>query len=144
MLNQLPPASALLRGKYRVRHAHRHHPDDNVPALPTPFPQPLDDIIIIDANFSRTRCEAFFFDMTTASTLRKCCPFSLLLQSSSEFTDVCIYLYSSSPPSDRVTNCYVEAAQTPFPSNFYFYHADGRTGRRWAWRQMARGGQRQG
>ncbi|KZP33039.1 hypothetical protein FIBSPDRAFT_944004 [Athelia psychrophila] len=124
------------------RHARRHHPGDKVPALPTPFPQPLDDTI--NANFNSMHCEAFFLHMAAAPTLRKCCPFSLLLQSSSEFADVCIYLYSSCPPSDRVTNCHVEAAQTPFPSYFYFYYADGRTGRRWAWRQMARGGQRQG
>ncbi|KZP17254.1 hypothetical protein FIBSPDRAFT_865115 [Athelia psychrophila] len=66
-------------------------PTTTSPALPTPFPQSLDDTIY--ANFSSMRCEAFFLHMTAAPTFRKCRRFSLRLQSSSEFTDVCIYFY---------------------------------------------------
>lgn len=69
------------------------------PALPTPFPQPLDDTM--DANFSGTRCEACFLDMTAAPAFRECRSFSLLLLlllvSSSEFTDVCILSLLSLP-----------------------------------------------
>ena len=56
------------------------------PPLPTPFPQPFDDSL--EANFSTTSCENFFLNMTATPAFRECRPFSLLLQSSSEFIDV--------------------------------------------------------
>jgi hypothetical protein len=53
------------------------------PALPSPFPQPFDSNIA--QNFSSATCQTFFANMTNSSPFRQCRPFSLLLQSSSQF-----------------------------------------------------------
>jgi hypothetical protein len=57
------------------------------PVLPTPFPQPLDTSL--NRNFKDQACYDFFLNMTNTLPFRSCRPFSLLLQSSSEFTQVC-------------------------------------------------------
>ncbi|KAF5311130.1 hypothetical protein D9619_008071 [Psilocybe cf. subviscida] len=55
------------------------------PVLPTPFPQPFDSSIA--QNFSSATCQTFFTNMTNSSPFRQCRPFSLLLQSSSQFVN---------------------------------------------------------
>lgn len=58
------------------------------PVLPTPFPQAFDSSQSIPLNFSSASCSAFFTNMTSSPSFRTCRPFSLLLQSSSDFLDV--------------------------------------------------------
>ncbi|KAH9922890.1 hypothetical protein B0H21DRAFT_701385 [Amylocystis lapponica] len=53
------------------------------PVLPTPFPQPWDTSL--GQTFSTETCELFFQSMTNDINFRACRPFSLLLQSSSNF-----------------------------------------------------------
>jgi len=55
------------------------------PVLPTPFPQPYDQGIA--QNFSSATCSNFFANMTNSEPFRTCRPFSLLLDSSSQFID---------------------------------------------------------
>jgi hypothetical protein len=59
------------------------------PVLPTPFPQPLDSSLT--RNFTTSACYQFFLNMTNTLPFRSCRPFSLLLQSSSEFTEVTFF-----------------------------------------------------
>ncbi|KAG6861308.1 hypothetical protein C0995_001627 [Termitomyces sp. Mi166 len=54
------------------------------PALPTPFPQPFEDLA---QNFSSTSCFNFFSNMTAALPFRSCRPLSFLIDSSSSFID---------------------------------------------------------
>jgi hypothetical protein len=58
----------------------------STPVLPTPFPQPLDSSLT--RNFTTSACYEFFLNMTNTLPFRSCRPFSLLLQSSSQFTQV--------------------------------------------------------
>jgi hypothetical protein len=53
------------------------------PVLPTPFPQPLDTSL--QNNFSSASCYSFINNMTNTLPFRSCRPFSLLVQSSSDF-----------------------------------------------------------
>jgi len=55
------------------------------PTLPTPFPQPFDSGLT--QNFTSLSCFNFFNNMTNTTPFRACRPFSLLLQSSSEFIE---------------------------------------------------------
>lgn len=52
------------------------------PVLPTPFPQPLDNLT---QNFSSVSCFNFFTNMTNSDAFRSCRSLSLLIQSSSGF-----------------------------------------------------------
>lgn len=54
------------------------------PVLPTPFPQPFDNL---EQNFSTQGCQAFFLNMLQAEDFRSCRPFSLLLQNSYAFSE---------------------------------------------------------
>lgn len=57
------------------------------PTLPTPFPQSFDGGI--SQNFSSITCSNFFANMTNSAPYRSCRPFSLLLQNSAGFVNVC-------------------------------------------------------
>ncbi|KAF8965098.1 hypothetical protein BDZ97DRAFT_1659359 [Flammula alnicola] len=52
-------------------------------SLPTPFPQPFDGTLA--QNFSSLTCSNFFTNMTNSAPFRQCRPFSMLLQSSTQF-----------------------------------------------------------
>jgi hypothetical protein len=53
------------------------------PTIPTPFPQPFDGGMA--QNFSTLSCSNFFANMTNSLPFRTCRPFSLLLQTSTQF-----------------------------------------------------------
>ena len=57
------------------------------PDLPTPFPQAFDSDIT--QNYSSMTCFNFFSNMTNTAAFRSCRPFSILLQTSNAFVEVC-------------------------------------------------------
>lgn len=61
----------------------------DAPALPTPFPQPLDSTF--SRNFSTQGCLDFFQNMTQSASFRSCRPFSLLSVQSDAFLEVSVY-----------------------------------------------------
>ena len=65
------------------------------PPLPTPFPQPFDTTF--SKNFSTQGCIDFYTNMTLSLPFRRCRPFGLLEQYSSEFIEVSAW--ASQPPS---------------------------------------------
>lgn len=73
------------------------------PGIPTPFPQPFDDLT---QNYSSTSCFNFFSNMTNTAAFRSCRPLALLIQSSSDFTEVgcpCLFDMSRSFPNISTT-----------------------------------------
>ena len=58
------------------------------PTLPTPFPQTFDAGIA--QNFSSISCSNFFANMTNSAPYRSCRPFSVLLENSAAFINVCV------------------------------------------------------
>ena len=54
----------------------------STPVLPTPFPQPFENL---PANFSTTGCQSFFLNFTQDEHFRQCRAFSFLLNASSAF-----------------------------------------------------------
>lgn len=63
------------------------------PTLPTPFPQTFDAGIA--QNFSSISCSNFFANMTNSAPYRSCRPFSILLENSAAFINVCITINST-------------------------------------------------
>jgi hypothetical protein len=57
------------------------------PPLPTPFPQPFDTTL--SKNFSTQACLDFYTNMTLSLPFRRCRPFGLLAEYSSQFIQVC-------------------------------------------------------
>jgi hypothetical protein len=58
----------------------------NNPPLPTPFPQPFDTTL--SKNFSTQACINFYTNMTLSLPFRRCRPFGLLAEYSSQFIQV--------------------------------------------------------
>ena len=56
------------------------------PPLPTPFPQPFDTTL--SKNFSTQACLDFYTNMTLSLPFRRCRPFGLLAEYSSQFIEV--------------------------------------------------------
>ena len=60
----------------------------NNPPLPTPFPQPFDTTL--SKNFSTQACLDFYTNMTLSLPFRRCRPFGLLAEYSSQFIEVSV------------------------------------------------------
>ena len=73
------------------------------PPLPTPFPQPFDTTL--SKNFSTQACVDFYTNMTLSLPFRRCRPFGLLAEYSSEFIDVSAWLSQARSYRVNRTEC---------------------------------------
>ena len=71
------------------------------PPLPTPFPQPFDTTL--SKNFSTQACIDFYTNMTLSLPFRRCRPFGLLAEYSSQFIEV-------SAPESQACSCRIDGS----------------------------------
>lgn len=99
-------------GLHKPHHSPQHHAGSHVarandnatpttttvptipvnPPVPTPFPQPFDTTI--SKNFSTEGCADFYNNMTLSLPFRRCRPFGLLAEYSSQFIQVSVCVAS--------------------------------------------------